>query len=260
MTRSWTDRDIQYLKENYPAGDVRMIADHLGRTVSAVKSKVKVLGLKKLRKRTEWTPEMLKTLKDKYPDVQTETIAKELELSLTAVYQKANSLGLYKSAEFYESGLSGRLSKNNCNRGKGTRFKKGHIPFNKGKKMKIAGRMSETFFKPGHRPQNAVPVGTEVVSSDGYLKVKVAEPNEWKYKHRLVWENENGSIAKGMALIFKDGNRMNCSIENLELLTRSELMRRNTIHRYPRELRDAIRSVGKLRKEIRNAEEQNHGS
>ena len=40
----------------------------------------------------------------------------------------------------------------------------------------------------------------------------------------------------------------NAAIENLELLTRAELMNRNSIHRYPRALKFAIRVAAKVKR------------
>lgn len=37
-------------------------------------------------------------------------------------------------------------------------------------------------------------VGDEVINDFGYVKVKVAEPNVWKFKHRIVWELAHGEI------------------------------------------------------------------
>jgi|PlaIllAssembly_1097288.scaffolds.fasta_scaffold00028_11 hypothetical protein len=40
------------------------------------------------------------------------------------------------------------------------------------------------------------------------------------YKHRLVWELENGPIPIGHVVHHKDGNRRNNDLSNLELLSR----------------------------------------
>jgi hypothetical protein len=57
-------------------------------------------------------------------------------------------------------------------------------------------------------------------------------------------------------VVFKDGNQLNCIIENLECISNAELMQRNTIHRFPAELKSTIRLVNKLKRNI-NAKEQN---
>jgi hypothetical protein len=64
-------------------------------------------------------------------------------------------------------------------------------------------------------------------------------------------------IPEGHALLFKDKNRNNCAIENLELVTRAELSRRNCVwHTWPLELKQVIRLNNKLIKEIKNATKQ----
>ena len=102
-----------------------------------------------------------------------------------------------------------------------SRFPKGHVPANKGKHMETRGRMMDTQFRKGHMPHNAHPIGTEIVRSDGYIQVKVADPDVWKLKHRIVWEQHNGPIPEGGLVVFRDGNRLNTDISNLALIDRS---------------------------------------
>jgi hypothetical protein len=72
-------------------------------------------------------------------------------------------------------------------------------------------------------PHNWQPVGTEIMDEDGYIKVKVRNPKTWKFKHRLIWEKANGRIPSGGVIIFADGNRLNTRLDNLLLVSRSEL-------------------------------------
>lgn len=109
--------------------------------------------------------------------------------------------------------------------GRTGRFPPGHVPANKGQKGRRCSPATE--FKKGHTPQNWKPVGTEALRSDGYTWVKVAEPNKWREKHRLLWEAANGPVPPGHALIFADGNKQNITLENLILVTRAQLARLN---------------------------------
>ncbi len=172
-----------------------------------------------------------------------------------AIYAKAQALGLHRSGSFLASEHSGRLSTSN-DPGTATRFQKGNTAWNKNKPFRAGGRSEQTQFAQGAMPHNHVDVGTEVLATDGYMKIKVEEPNVWEWSHRRNWEAVNGPIPKGHALVFKDGNRLNCEVENLELLTRSQLMLRNTIHRYPPELKGTIRQLGKLKRAIEAADEK----
>lgn len=112
------------------------------------------------------------------------------------------------------------------NTGRTGRFVKGHVPANKGTKgITIGGR--ETQFKKGNRPANYMPVGTERVNGDGYIDIKIADPNKWKAKHKIIWEKHNGDIPKGHAIIFGDRDRRNFDINNLILVTRRQLIELN---------------------------------
>lgn len=104
-----------------------------------------------------------------------------------------------------------------------TRFKTGQKPFNKGKKKYWTGG-EETQFKKGNKPHNYLPVGTERVNSDGYADIKISDPNKWKAKHILIWEEQNGPVPKGHAVIFGDGDKMNLDISNLILISKKKLL------------------------------------
>lgn len=204
-------------------------------------------------RRRKWSVTDISTLSRLYPDTSTKQIAEQLGRPMAAVYGKADLLGLKKSQAFLDSPASGRLE---GERGTATRFQPGGTSWNKGVRFVAGGRSAETRFDKGDMPHNHVPVGTEVMGTDGYLKMKVAEPRKWEWTHRRNWEEVHGPIAKGLALVFKDRNRLNCDVSNLELLTRSQLMLRNTIHRYPPELKETIRQLSKFNKTLEAAREK----
>lgn len=202
-------------------------------------------------KAKSWTAEEDAIMHDRYPDEPAVDIAEALGRSIQSVYSRARTLQIKKSEDFMASPASGRLD---GVRGEETRFTRGRPGWNKGMKGVTFGG-KETQFKIGSTPHNHVEVGTVVMATIGYLKVKVAEPNQWEWVHRKTWIEANGDIPKGKTVIFKDGNRENCALENLELIDRSELMRRNTIHRYPKPLRLAMRTHGRLKRMLENNNE-----
>lgn len=104
-------------------------------------------------------------------------------------------------------------------------FGKGHIPVNKGKKG--VGYWNCTQFKKGDKPHNYLPVGSERVNGDGYVDIKIADPNKWKGKHILIWEEHNGPVPKVHAVIFGDRNNRNFDIDNLILVSRKQLLMLN---------------------------------
>lgn len=101
-------------------------------------------------------------------------------------------------------------------------FEKGHIPPNKGKKGWCPHGCEKGWFRKGHVSYNRKPIGTEVMSSAGYLKIKVSEPNGWRFKHLMEWEKHNGKVPEGCLVSFKDGDHYNCDIGNLVLITKAE--------------------------------------
>lgn len=199
--------------------------------------------------RKQWTNAEVDLVKSLYPDMRASIIAGQLGCKVHQVYRKANSLGLRKSEAFYSGDDSGRT---NGGIGRGTRFFKGHSTWNKGTHFVASGRSAETRFPKGLVPANHRPVGSTRVSVDGYVEIKIAEGmHKWRLLHRENWKKAHGEYpAPGTALVFKDGNKQNCEIENLELLTRKELMGRNSVHNLPEEIKEVVRLNGVLRRKI----------
>lgn len=183
-----------------------------------------------------------------YPHMSTREVALKYGLTESKVHGIACSRKIKKDPEYMKQMLA-RTNENLFKYGKAHRYKKGDITWNKGKYMRVS---VATEFKKGHKPHNYKPVGSERITVDGYLERKVADPKKWKAVHHIVWEEVNGPIPPRHKLVFKDNNKMNISIDNLLLLTYEEAMARNTIHRYPTEIVQAIKTISKLKKTIRN--------
>lgn len=169
------------------------------------------------------------------------------------MYIRARLLGLSKTREYMA-----KLSREN---GGGQRIapwrrRKGQAPWNAGMKGWNPEGSRATHFKPGHKPQTWVPIGTVVRDPDGYLKKKVADTRnrkrDWKFLHVLLWEKYRGKVPRGKLLIFKDRNKENIRIGNLLLVTRAELLDRNRVQRLPKAVRDTIYALTALKRRIRN--------
>lgn len=105
------------------------------------------------------------------------------------------------------------------------RFEKGITPHNKGKKFPGTG--NRTTFRKGATPHNKMKVGEDAITTDGYVKTKIAEPDVWEYKHKLIWTEAHGPIPEKHSIIFADGNKLNLSIDNLLLVSKAELLMLN---------------------------------
>ena len=87
-------------------------------------------------------------------------------------------------------------------------------------------------FKKGNIPHNHREIGSTRLNADGYIMIKIAEPNKWQLLQRYVWEKENGrKLLKNECVIFLDGNKENFEPDNLMAIKRSELARVNKNHR-----------------------------
>ena len=208
----------------------------------------------------KWTKEEINILLRDYqdPNIFSADIAKRLDRTLPQVYNKARKMGL--KAPLERNRLAGKLGTNHPN-AVAHRFKKGSVPPNKGKKMspEVYEKVKETMFKKGHSPVNHREVGSERINVDGYIEIKVAEPNKWRLKHRIIWEQINGKIPKGYNVQFKNHNPQDCRIENLYLICRADQMRteNSLVAKYPKEMQEVIRLKGVVNRIIHKREKDN---
>lgn len=205
---------------------------------------------------TPWSAADDRKLRREYPDHTAAEMTRRLGRTLKAVYRRAHLLGLSKSPAFLASDKSGRMQVLDT-RGAACRFKPGAESWNKGKSYAAGGRSAETRFRPGVRPHTTVPVGTITLTDDGYLKQKIRDDaapgmsrRNWKFVHTLVWEAAHGPVPAGHAVVFIDGDRKNVALENLALLSRQQLMKKNWIYNYPEELVQVMQLKGALVRKI----------
>ncbi len=214
-----------------------------------------------------WTDQEKEALRRLFPHQSTVKLSRLMGRSESSLNGIAYGLGLHKTPEYLASPEACRLRRGE-NPGIPHRFKPGHIPANKGLKQPglAIGRMAETQFKKGTRQGRAnlnwKPIGTIIKNTDGYLRIKVADEPEsiagagskstnWEFIHKRVWEAAHGPIPPGHRLWWKDGNHDNCALENLELLSDAQHMARTSIHKLPRELKETILLVGRVKRAIR---------
>lgn len=195
------------------------------------------------------TPEQIDYIVKHYPYQYTKEVAQHLNLSESTIYNLVFRLNLKKDPTFRAMELQ-RQADRLRQVGKTSRFTKGKKPANYGKKMpaEIYEKCKATMFKKGEKPPNWKPDGSERTDVDGYTMIKVN--GKFIQKHVHIWNKHHGEVPKGSAVIFKDGNRQNLIIENLILVTRKDLMLRNTIQRYDPELQFTMKVLSKLKKKI----------
>jgi hypothetical protein len=193
-----------------------------------------------------WNAEDDETLRAIFPDMPTATVARRMRRTVPAVQRRAGILGLSKSAAYLASAQAGRFRRGD-NVGAAFRFKPGHEPANKGLRRPgwSPGRMRETQFKRGtlngFAAAHVRPLGSTRLI-DGYVYRKVSDvPNvphtvNWKPEHNLIWVIAHGPLPPGHVLKFKNGDRTDMRLDNLELISRRQLMARSSVHNLPKPL------------------------
>ncbi len=142
----------------------------------------------------------------------------------------------------------------------------GNTPANKGAQQadymsaEAIERTKNTRFKKGNIPHNSVGVKNgdirvrihRTISSVRKTKWIRVELGKWEQLHRFIWAEIYGPIPEGCLIKFKDGNPLNCSIENLELADMKTNMLSNSILRYPDELQRTMKLLKKLNTTLKN--------
>ncbi len=205
-----------------------------------------------------YTQSMIEIVRSMYSDHRAKEIAQLLGVSMVVVYRIAVKHGIKKPKTWRTDPRSGVFQKG-VRQSPGTEFKKGQRAHNKGMKVEphVYDKMSRTFFPKGHKPFNYKPIGTITIRRDStgipYQFIKITE-NYWELLHRKIWMDAHGSIPRHLIVTFKDGNSMNCNLDNLKLISKRENLQRNSIANIPEHLREVVKLKNKLTKKI-----QEHG-
>ena len=136
-------------------------------------------------------------------------------------------------------------------------FKKSQKPWNTG--TKGVCKKNSGCFRKGDRPKKWRPVGSERINTgDGCLLIKVAEPNVWKYKHIIIWESKHGNVIKGHLIRFKDHNPLNCTLDNLEEVSRAVhfYLNRNGYTELSGEFKPAMKIIAMIKTKISRLQRQ----
>lgn len=235
----WAESDLKRFINLYSTTPTLQLAKLLNRKVSSLHSKAKQLKLKKhpLYINNVWSPKTDKILKEMYHTHTSKEIGKVLGFSFSNVKNRAHKLGL------------GKKTNVGC-------FQKGHVPINKGKKMKpeVKEKVKHLFFQKGHKPactlhDGAISTRKDTRSGITYKYIRISEGN-WDLLHRVNYKKKFGDIPTTTFLRCKDGNQLNCDPSNWEPIDMNKNMDLNRIHQYPKELQEAIKLNNKLKKEI----------
>ena len=250
----------QFVKDNYMSLGMATMAKRLEVPIYPVRNYMNAQNLivpdeiKKTFKgkgnigRTNYTLQEDETIRTNYLTMPIKQLATMMNRSFTGINGRLSAMGLEVPVELAAQRKAEGM------------YRQGSVPKNKGKKQseymtpEAIARTALTRFCKGHIPHNHhEEIGTIVIRHAH--KDRKAPPYKWiktlegmRMLHAYNWEQIHGKVPKGFVLRFKDGNTMYCDPINLELITLIENMKRNTIHRYPDELKELIRLNAKLKK------------
>lgn len=254
--RRYTKDQLEFLKEGYKTMNVECLtiafnAEYgTGKTEIAIRSALKNHGFKCGRSHKE---RIVLNRHRVYTTEQAKFIAKYY--AVCSIAEVTDLFNQRFNTTKTKQQISAFTKNHRITSGRTGRFEKGNTPHNKGKKGWAAGGNSiKTRFRKGNRPQTWVPIGSERITKDGILQRKISDTGypqrDWKSAHALLWEQHHGPIPKGHIVRFRNGDKSDIRIENLELVSRAENMRRNSIHNLPEALADVIRIKGVLNRRI----------
>ena len=208
-----------------------------------------------------WTDKEIIILRQSYPHVSAASMVDMLPgRTARTIQNKAYSLGVRKTPETIAR-MSREAMRNPEHGGRKTLFHANQTPWNKGISFTSGGRSAETRFKPGQKPHTHRPIGHERVTKEGYLQRKMTDTGvtnrDYVNVHHLLWRSAGNDIPPGHILIFRDGDKTNIAMENLELISRQENMRRNSVHALPKELAELVQLRGALIRQINKRTDKN---
>lgn len=185
-----------------------------------------------------WSNEQLDYLREITPGTPFKEVTRllnerfKINRSYKSVQAKAEALGL-------KNGIDGKFQKNN------TPFNKG-VPMANWMSPESMEKIKATQFKSDKtgqvRGRDKKP-GDEFIDAYGYTKVRIDKPTRtwkyqnytrhryWEFKHVLIWEKyHHQKVPNGYNIIFADGDKRNFNIDNLILVSNSELLKMNQHH------------------------------
>lgn len=244
---------LDFLRENFPKLGIPELRNEFNKQFGLDKSEAQIraacknhrircgrkMGELRKGKSDLFTEEQVSFLKVNYPVMSRKELTRALNESFKSDFKLSQVVAFLKNKKI-KSTRDGR-------------FQIGSTPWNTGTKG-VCKKNSGSFL-PGREPSNLKKYGDERVDSDGYRLIKCQERNPYTnaigfYRHLqvVVWEEAYGPVPEGKIVCFKNGDRRNCEIDNLELRSRAEQLALNQ-HGYreaPKELKPTVRMLAEM--------------
>lgn len=229
-----TDEQVKFIQDNFYSMTNQQIADALGLKITALRMKMYAMGLKRIEMEY-WTDEQIDFLVTHYHYIGDKEIAE-----------------IFEEKYYKEKGWTRKHIEK----------KRRYMKLKRTEEMKRAIKVREvakgTYIIGNQKmwqTRGTKPVGTIVQwgkQSNVYIK---NETGKYELYYRSLWTEHYGKIPKRMNVV-RINPLEDWAIENMELITNSELARRNSSIRnfYPIELKQLIKINNKLTKKIKQYE------
>jgi hypothetical protein len=236
----WQPSDVVFIKDNFNTMTNQQLADYLCVTLTLLRCKMYEMGIKRLELEY-WTPEMITYLKRNYRKLGDTEIAERFQ----KLYPK-NKPWTKKHIEKKRRYLNLKRTENELSAINKRNTKQGRLPG----------------YWAFHEDK---------ICEEGTIKIwKHKNGREFKviktkngFVHYAPWlfEKEVGKIKKGYVIRLIDGNPLNVTLENLQMITRAKNAQINSEIRnaYPEELKESLKLIRKINKKIKHYEKQNGG-
>lgn len=284
QTRSYPPMDDEWLRGHFGTMSNIKLTDLYNREHETNHSRTTIgdylvwrLGLRKASYHIDWDEDWLRENWRSYPDVvsaaEAYNKAHGTDHKLDTIRQKAAKLGFAKHkkgnprftadedewirrnyAHLTERQISTEwlLAFGKHRTAQSIRLRAWYLGVSKDEAVSIKSRIQSQEFPKG-----------AVLENGGYLLVNTghqeSRSKRWQMLSRVTWEKEKGKIPPGHVIIYRDGNTLNCDIENLACIPKHWLGYLATVNRNGNELvTDAALKYCELRDAIREAERRNN--
>ncbi len=212
-----------------------------------------------------FTPEEDQYIRDNYLNMTGMELSANLNRYFSSIYGRMCRLGLTVPEEIKNERFR-KVYRHLEESGKSYRFQKGLIPANKGKKMppELYDKCKKTMFKPGNIPATCKHFGKPYLHTrkrkSGYIeKIWLIQESTNKRSAYLSYLCRiNGIDLTGKIPLLKPGfdHIRTPTLDDIEIITYEENLKRNTFHRYPDELVRLIQVKGALQRQINKIKEK----
>lgn len=234
--KTWSAKEIRFIKDNFMTMTNSALAISLGLKLSTLRTKCISIGLKRMELEY-WTDEQITFLKANYKAKGDTELAEVFEM----MWPK-NKGWTKKHIEKKRKYLNLKRTRHQINKIREYHRQLGIWEAGNKKMWNVRGVApeGEIRFWRLHDSPKFFPV----------IKAK----GTWLHWNQWKWIESNGPIPKGMNIVFRDGDFTNLTLENLELISNQELAKRNSILRFPDDLRSTIYLSARLNNKIKKLE------